>query len=399
MEAKMALEMIIYNLQNGGRKVCFRPGQSGRVPDEATRPPFYVRDQQKKLGQQWLKLQAQSLQDAKVEALTVQERLQAVAAGVKVNGVETVEEAGSLKTKVAEYLEEMEHNKRKTTWRSYENSLGQFLLSCPKRYLKDVDRKDLMAFKTFLANQKLRGRKPGSRTFNQNLSSRSVYNNFLNVMVFLSKSAHKMDPPIKKDDWPEKTERDADAYSVDEIKALLENTDAEGRLLLNCFLNSGMRVAEIGNLTYGDIDHRFSIWEVRNKANWKTKTKASARKVPVAVWLTKKILERQTASKAPDAAYIFPNQNGASRTTQLIRVVQRAARAAGLKGRFDNHKFRASFATECLRNGSTVPDVMAWVGHTKPETILRYAKRVNLENADVHKKATQWSDKFAGIGD
>jgi hypothetical protein len=86
------LEIIIYNRQQKisdkkkksyvGYTSVFTPGQRGAVSEAAKVPPFYVRDQRG--GQQWLRLQARELDDAKAEAEKMQHVLQAKAKGVEV---------------------------------------------------------------------------------------------------------------------------------------------------------------------------------------------------------------------------------------------------------------------------------------------------------------------------
>src|ERR1700692_1213417 len=86
----MALELRIYNLQKQtsesgkeytGRVLAFAPGQRGAIPAAAENPPFYVRDQRK--GKQWIRLDARTLAEAKIEAEKVQHRLEARAKGVE----------------------------------------------------------------------------------------------------------------------------------------------------------------------------------------------------------------------------------------------------------------------------------------------------------------------------
>ena len=87
----MALEMTICNRQRQtsktgkqyiGYAVAFAPGQREAIPAAAEQPPFYVRDQRD--GQQWVRLQARTLIDAKAEAEKMQHILQAKARGVEV---------------------------------------------------------------------------------------------------------------------------------------------------------------------------------------------------------------------------------------------------------------------------------------------------------------------------
>lgn len=72
----------------------------------------------------------------------------------------------------------------------------------------------------------------------------------------------------------------------------------------------------------------------------------------------------------------------------VLRIVKRAAKRAGLTDiRVDDHKFRSTAITRWLREGNSVPDVMAWVGHNSPTTILRYAAKVKLEKPETQQKA------------
>src|SRR5256886_980768 len=147
----------------------------------------------------------------------------------------------------AKYLEEIKDGKARKTWQAYQNSVAFFLKSCKRHTAPEITREDLLAFKTFLRSQ--------------GLSERSIYNNFLNVMVFLKWAGVRAG--VKKDDWPRKPEREPEEYSDEEIKTLLSAAENGERLVLHCFLCSALRSGELSHLTYGDIDFKHSVWTVR----------------------------------------------------------------------------------------------------------------------------------------
>jgi Phage integrase SAM-like domain len=224
------LELEIWNRQpatsKNGKKyishtVCFSPGQSGRLFEADQKPPFYLRDYRKRVGKEWLLLEgAATIAAAKFEAVRVQAILEAAAHGLVLPEAEGLKEGDRLESKIAEYLDETEANKSYKSFLAYKNTLENFLrASCKKSYLNDVGRADLLAFKTFLGNQAL--------------STRSIFNHFANVMIFLKWAKQKVE--IKKSDWPIQIERDADAYTPAEIKSLLQNSTPDDQLLLNCF--------------------------------------------------------------------------------------------------------------------------------------------------------------------
>jgi len=122
----------------------------------------------------------------------------------------------------------------------------------------------------------------------QDLAPRSVYNNFLNVMIFLK--CAQIQHGVKKSDWPAKPEREPEEYTDAEIETLLTTATDQERLVLNSFLCSSLRSGELAHLAYGDIDFAHSVWMVRPKDGWATKTVESQRAVPVPVWLTRRLV-------------------------------------------------------------------------------------------------------------
>jgi integrase len=401
----MPLQISIYNRQkqisaNGkeyvGRALAFAPGQRGAISDACEHPPFYIRDQRG--DKQWVRLKARTLAEAKVEAEKQQHVLQALARGVEIAQADE-DDKQRLTHQIAVFLAETEANKSPATWAAYNRSLDLFLESCKRLHVSDVKREDLLQFKTYLKKQEFAGR--------------TIYNHFLNASIFLAWAKHSAEGlGIKKGDWPAKVERDPEAYTEEEINKLLkvasgtfrgiakkDGEKRDDRLLLKAFLNSGLRDGELQHLSYGDIDVQHSLWIVRPKERHNLKTKESQRRVPVGEALTKKIMEQKEAEGRTGEDLIFPNTTESDPDTHLIRITQRVGELAGIEGRVDNHKFRATAITTWLRNGNAVPDVMEWVGHKSPDTILRYYAKVRLEQKEHRQKATQAFDRFSAVGD
>lgn len=138
----------------------------------------------------------------------------------------------------------------------------------------------------------------------------------------------------------------------------------------------------MAHLTYADIDFEDSVWAVRPKNRWSAKTKQSQRDVPVPMWLTKKLQQRVDALNKQRSDRIFPNTLGGP-DRELLKITKRVAERAKLAGRVEDYKFRSTAITRWLRAGNTVPDVMSWVGHTSPKTILRYAAKVKVREAET----------------
>jgi hypothetical protein len=87
--------------------------------------------------------------------------------------------AETLTSVVQRYNDEVKANKEHRTWCAYRNSLRHFLASCLKMTVQQVTREDLLAFKTYCKSTK-------------GHADSTIYNNFLNVKVFLKWANHPM---------------------------------------------------------------------------------------------------------------------------------------------------------------------------------------------------------------
>jgi integrase len=391
----MALEISIYNRQKqtsaSGKEytsyaLAFVPGQRGALVAAAELPPFYVRDQRG--GKQWIRLEARTLQEAKTEAAQQQHVLQA-----RANGVDVVSASGDsterLTSKVDAYLAEIEANRARKSWLAYKNTLENFFLkSCHKLRLAEINRQDILAFKTFLKNKEI--------------ADRSIYNHFLNVMIFLKWAGHKVDISKKKGDWPDKAERVVEAYTNEELEKLFRAADHDERLLLKALLFSGFREGEIAHLTYRDIDATNSLWKVQKKKDWEPKTKASQRQVPVPEPLTNNIMERMRKGKRQLDDLVFPQKLHPDKADgHLLKIVKRVAKRAKFTDiRVDQHKFRATYITLQLLNPKNPQlDVTKWVGHKDTKMLSRYYEAANLRNKDTFARATESFNGFIKSGD
>jgi integrase len=294
--------------------------------------------------------------------------------------------AETLTSAVQRYSNEVKANKAHRTWTAYRNSLRHFLACCRKTTVQQVVREDLLALKVYC------------KTVMEHEDG-TVYNNFLNAMVFFKWANHPTG--IKAEDWPKKPKPDPKEYSEEELEAMFRVANAEERLILKSFLFSAMRDGELAHLTYGDIDFRDSIWRVRAKPqwNWKLKTEAAQRGVPVSPKLTEKIQERMEMNGKKPSDLIFTGSNGGP-DVHLLRIVKAVAKRAGLDpGEVYCHKFRSTQITRWLQAGCSPTDVVRWVGHENLDTIMIYAAKVDLRNKNKRANADAASERFVEVGD
>jgi integrase len=265
----------------------------------------------------------------------------------------------SLAASVTEYLEEVKLGKKPKTYAAYSTALSFFQESCPKLYLEEVSRRDLLKFAAFLRDEK-------------NQAPRSVYNKFENVMTFLK--AQGIRGLVGKNDWPRYTEEEPEIYDEEELDTLFGACTPEERLWFEFFLMTGMREQEVTYLYWRDINFSSSTVRVSHKPDRGWTPKAyKEREIPIPTKLANRLKERKSkAIKGCDLVFPTPGCRPKKDCLDCLKIV--ANRAKLDKGNFWLHKFRATYATKCLREGVDLRTVQMWMGHADIESTMRYLK-------------------------
>jgi integrase/recombinase XerD len=196
------------------------------------------------------------------------------------NGVTVVPENGdnghrSLAAAVAEFLDETKLTKNPKTLAAYTTALNYFRESCPKLYIEDIDRRDLLKFSAYLRDEKEQ-------------APRSVYNKFENVMTFLK--ANVIRGLVGKNDWPRYIEEEPEIYEREELDQLFAACDPEEKLWYEFFLMTGMREQEVIYTYWSDINLAHATVRVSHKPDRGWTPKAyKEREIPIPVKLVKSL--------------------------------------------------------------------------------------------------------------
>jgi integrase/recombinase XerD len=279
------------------------------------------------------------------------------------NGVSVLPENGdghrSVATAVAAFLDETELTKKPKTLAAYTTALSYFTESCPKIYLEDIERADLLKFCAFLRDKK-------------NQAPRTVYNKFENVMTFLK--ANKIRGLAGKNDWPRYTEEEPEMYEQTELDELFEVCDTEERLWYEFFLMTGMREQEVMYTYWSDVNFAASTVRVSHKSDRGWTPKAyKEREIPIPAKLAKS-LKAWKANADKTCSLVFPT-GGTNPKLDFLDCLKMCAERAKLdEDNFWLHKFRATFATRCLWAGVDLRTVQQWLGHSDMESTMRYLK-------------------------
>ena len=265
----------------------------------------------------------------------------------------------SLAAAVSDFVDETKLTKKPKTFAAYSTALSYFVESCPKLYLEDIDRTDLLKFAAFLRDDK-------------DQAPRSTYNKFEILMTFLK--AQGIRGLAGKNDWPRFTEEEPEIYEQEELDKLFTACDAEERLWFEFFLMTGMREQEVMHAYWSDMNFNHATVRVTHKPDRGWTPKAyKEREIPIPERLVKSL--KAWKAKAEKACpLVFPTA-GCNPKLDFLDCLKTVAEGAKLnKGNFWLHKFRATFATRCLWAGVDLRTVQLWLGHSDIESTMRYLK-------------------------
>lgn len=258
------------------------------------------------------------------------------------------------------FLEDVKAGKSVKTHLARKRMLALFQESCSKVYLDQITEADCQQFIRFLRKR-----------YNTPKGARTVYNVFQGLNTFLR--ANKIvlaGPMLGKLDYDEKI---VDAYTREELKALKKACTDQEWLLWEFFWWSGCREGEVSHAEWGDLDFRKNVLHVQPKPhrNWKVKDKED-RFVPLPPPLMEKLRERKGKADAHDL--IFPAENGGVEG-HFLRILQNFVEENDIKGTWELHKFRKTFATFYHEEqGVSVRTLQTWLGHSDLETTMAYLK-------------------------
>jgi integrase len=300
------------------------------------------------------------------------------------NGVELAPAAGqnghrSVAGAIADFLDETKLTKKPKTYAAYNTALSYFTESCPKLYVKDIERSDLLKFSAFLRDEK-------------ELHPRTCWNKFSNVMSFLK--AQGVRGLVGKNDWPRYVEEEPEVYEREELDTLFAVCDQQERLWFEFFLMTGMREQEVMHCSWDDINTSRGTVTVRYKPEYGFSPKNyREREIPIPTKLGKE-LKAQKAKSDKTCGLVFPTSGCNPKQNFLDDLKACAERAKLKKEDFWLHKFRATFATWSLWAGVDLRTVQQWLGHSDMESTMRYLKPSRSQQ--VREKV---NEIFGGIND
>ncbi|MFO0581094.1 MAG: site-specific tyrosine recombinase XerD [Anaeromyxobacter sp.] len=163
----------------------------------------------------------------------------------------------------------------------------------------------------------------------------------------------------------------------DEIADILRQPDlrkpagVRDRAMLELLYATGLRVSELVSLGVNDVDLEARVLVARGKGNKERLVPLGAPAADaVKAWLGP---ARDRMLKGRRARDLFVTPRGTRMTRHgFAKLLDRYARAAGIRRRISPHKLRHSFATHLLEGGADLRAVQAMLGHADVSTTQIY---------------------------
>tara|TARA_R100000655_G_C2995668_1_gene193690 strand:- start:1949 stop:3016 length:1068 start_codon:yes stop_codon:yes gene_type:complete len=157
-----------------------------------------------------------------------------------------------------------------------------------------------------------------------------------------------------------------------EIKTLYDNSSENLKFCITVLLNTGLRAFEFSILRVKDVHEDFINVRGVNSIGQKN-NKKRGRKIPINKELYSLINQSILDNNLKDDDIISPY----SETSYLRKSLIRVAKKTNLDCSCAITKFRATFATRLAKSGASVLALTSLMGHTSPNTTMKYYLNIN----------------------
>lgn len=147
------------------------------------------------------------------------------------------------------------------------------------------------------------------------------------------------------------------------------------QLIVKMLYYSGMRLSELRNLRWNDIDYERKLIHIHMGKESKDRV----------VFLHEQ-LEEELRKGSTHSDFIFTSERGGKYTERSIQeIIKQAARKAGIKKKVSPHTLRHSFATHLLESGADIRYIQQLLGHKDLKTTQIYTHIANKEIKNLAK--------------
>jgi len=189
---------------------------------------------------------------------------------------------------------------------------------------------------------------------------------FLAAIKFAFSNILKKDPTsaIKR---PKKERKIPTVLSKDEVKKLIDSLLArKSKLMISLMYACGFRVSELVNLKIENFQFEEKIGHIRQAKGRKDRI------FNIPEFLFEDLKNLSEKQKSENQEYLFTGPNGKLSSRNLQKIIQKAARRAGINKDVHCHTLRHSFATHLLENNIDIRKIQELLGHASLSTTELY---------------------------
>ncbi len=276
----------------------------------------------------------------------------------------------------------LEKGLSENTIKAYSNDCQAFnkWLFIKKRYAAtDSSESDIENYLKYLKSINL-----SSSSINRKLSSLKHFFNYLNKTKLLKSN------PVLNISGPKKSKALPKSLSIIDVNSLIEAPDCTNfiglrdRAMIELMYATGVRISELINLEYSNIDLNRSLIKVMGKGG-------KERIIPFGddalSWLTNYIEFRRKNNLSLNSRDFFISQQGRKITRQAFwHRIKIYLKALGLSMDISPHTLRHAFATHLLNNGADLRSVQMLLGHSDLSTTQIYTHIAKQRLSDMVKQ-------------
>lgn len=156
-------------------------------------------------------------------------------------------------------------------------------------------------------------------------------------------------------------------------KMIFATKNLNHRTIIQAGYSAGLRISEIINLKWLDIDFEREIIHLKNAKGGKDRI----------VMLSKKLKENLLNLGERKKGIVFKTNRMKKYTSRTIqKIIKNSAKKAGISKKVTPHMLRHSFATHLLEQGTDIRYIKDLLGHSNIGTTLIYTK---VSNRDISK--------------
>lgn len=164
---------------------------------------------------------------------------------------------------------------------------------------------------------------------------------------------------------PKKERQLPEVLTKDEVRSLLNNAETKkSKLILSLLYSSGLRVSEIVNLKFDDINFTENVGRVKKGKGSKDRmfTLSHGLSDDLQAYIKKK----------KDYQYLFSKDKPLT-TRNIQKIVKNLRLKANINKKVTPHTLRHSFATHLLESGVDIRKIQVLLGHSSLNTTQIYA--------------------------